>query len=57
MSTDAATCRFACKMAKGNETPVFHWVGDCRQVDDQIGLRTRDFPALDRILGAKATGP
>ena len=47
---------FVCRMAQGAETPVFHWVGDCGPVDDQIGMRARDFLALDCFLGAELTG-
>ena len=58
---DAAKCRsfrnqvysLACKMAKGDETPVFNWISECNTAEDETRLRTNDFPVLDRTLGAK----
>ena len=58
---DAAKCRsfrnqvysLVCKMAKGNETPVFNWINVCNTAEDETRLRTNDFPVLDRTLGAK----
>ena len=58
---DAAKCRsfrnqvysLVCKMAKGDETPVFNWISVCNTAEDETRLRTNDFPVLDRTLGAK----
>ena len=58
---DAAKCRsfrnqvysLVCKMAKGDETPVFNWISVCNTTEDETRLRTNDFPVLDRTLGAK----
>ena len=40
-------------MAKGDETPVFNWISECNTAEEEATPRTNDFPALDRILGAK----
>ena len=45
--------RLVCKMAKGDETPVFNWISECNTAEEEATPRTNDFPALDRILGAK----
>ena len=58
---DAAKCRsfcnqvysLVCKMAQGDETPAFNWISECNMIEDETRLRTRDFPVLDRTLGAK----
>ena len=58
---DAAKCRsfrnqmysLVCKMAKGDETPVFNWISECNTAEEETILRTNDFPVLDRVLGAK----
>ena len=58
---DAGKCRsfhnqvysLVCKMAKGDETPVFNWIRVCNTAEDETRLRTNDFPVLDRTLGAK----
>ena len=58
---DAAKCRsfrnqmysLVCKMAKGDETPVFTWISECNTAEEETILRTNDFPVVDRVLGAK----
>lgn len=41
-----------CKMAKGDEAPVFRWISECSNPDAKL-LDSMPYPILDRVLGHK----